>query len=250
VESGQSIAAQRRSLGVVDQTLFNWVKGASRGEAERCQGQAQLKCEQMEISRLRAGWRRVTMERDILGKSDGVLSQRARNELRLYSTTSSGLADPCAVPVLRVSDLATINMWGDAGRSAPRHLSDEALLVHLRAVFAREPRSLGWPRSGGSCGAGAFVWAKQRGQRRCSSMASGPAASGASASGPPTAGTSCRLPPTACSQLRVAAPKPAWTGDITYIPTEEGWLFLAVVIDLFSAGWWAGRCSLTCGAIW
>src|SRR5271165_3882012 len=38
----------------------------------------------------------------------------------------------------------------------------------------------------------------------------------------------------------VAAPNQAWTGDITYIPTGEGWLFLAVVIDLFSrrvVGW-------------
>jgi transposase InsO family protein len=32
----------------------------------------------------------------------------------------------------------------------------------------------------------------------------------------------------------MAAPNRAWTGDITYIPTNEGWLFLAVVIDLFS----------------
>ena len=29
----------------------------------------------------------------------------------------------------------------------------------------------------------------------------------------------------------VAAPNRAWTGDITYIPTHEGWLYLAVVID-------------------
>src|SRR5450432_4894646 len=38
----------------------------------------------------------------------------------------------------------------------------------------------------------------------------------------------------------VATPNQAWTGDITYIPTNEGWLFLAVVIDLFSrrvVGW-------------
>ena len=38
----------------------------------------------------------------------------------------------------------------------------------------------------------------------------------------------------------VAAPNQAWTGDITYIPTNQGWLFLAVVIDLFSrrvVGW-------------
>jgi len=34
--------------------------------------------------------------------------------------------------------------------------------------------------------------------------------------------------------------QPAWVGDLTYIATEEGWLFLAVVIDLFSrkvVGW-------------
>jgi putative transposase len=45
----------------------------------------------------------------------------------------------------------------------------------------------------------------------------------------------------------VAAPNPAWVGDLTYIATEEGWLFLAVVIDLFSrrvVGW---SCSPTCG---
>jgi putative transposase len=37
-----------------------------------------------------------------------------------------------------------------------------------------------------------------------------------------------------------AGPNQAWAGDLTYIATEEGWLFLAVVIDLFSrkvVGW-------------
>ena len=40
--------------------------------------------------------------------------------------------------------------------------------------------------------------------------------------------------------IAVAAPKQVWVGDITYIPTDEGWLFLAVVMDLFSrrvVGW-------------
>ena len=41
-------------------------------------------------------------------------------------------------------------------------------------------------------------------------------------------------------KFTVAAPNQAWIGDLTYIATEEGWLFLAVVIDLFSrkvVGW-------------
>jgi transposase InsO family protein len=41
-------------------------------------------------------------------------------------------------------------------------------------------------------------------------------------------------------EFSVAAPDKVWAGDITYIATDEGWLFLAVVIDLFSrqvVGW-------------
>jgi putative transposase len=38
----------------------------------------------------------------------------------------------------------------------------------------------------------------------------------------------------------VAAPNQVWLADITYVPTTEGWLYLAVVLDLFArkvVGW-------------
>jgi transposase InsO family protein len=41
-------------------------------------------------------------------------------------------------------------------------------------------------------------------------------------------------------EFTVASPNTVYVGDITYIPTREGWLYLAVVIDLFSrsvVGW-------------
>jgi putative transposase len=44
-------------------------------------------------------------------------------------------------------------------------------------------------------------------------------------------------------QFTVARPRTAWVTDITYIRTWQGWLYLAVVIDLFSrrvVGWAAG----------
>jgi len=34
-------------------------------------------------------------------------------------------------------------------------------------------------------------------------------------------------------QFAVAAPNRWWVSDITYIPTQEGWLYLAVTLDLF-----------------
>ena len=44
-------------------------------------------------------------------------------------------------------------------------------------------------------------------------------------------------------QFKVAQPNQSWVTDITYIRTHEGWLYLAVVVDLFSrqvVGWSMG----------
>jgi len=68
VEGGQSIAAAARTLGVVDQTLFNWVKAQRAGKLTGADSKL-VSAEQMEISRLRAELARVKMERDILGKA-------------------------------------------------------------------------------------------------------------------------------------------------------------------------------------
>lgn len=47
-------------------------------------------------------------------------------------------------------------------------------------------------------------------------------------------------PNTLARQFKVPAPNISWVTDITYIRTQEGWLYLAVVLDLFSrqiVGW-------------
>jgi transposase len=71
VESGQSIAvtSTSRTLGLVEQTLFNWVKAHREGALKGADNRSKVTAEQMEISRLRADLARVTMERDILGKA-------------------------------------------------------------------------------------------------------------------------------------------------------------------------------------
>ena len=52
-----------------------------------------------------------------------------------------------------------------------------------------------------------------------------------------------------------AAPNTKWTADITYVPTDQGWLYLAVVMDAFSrriVGWAMAehmRAELVCDAL-
>ena len=68
VEGGQSMASVARTLGVVEQTLFNWVKKNRQGKLTGVDSKP-VSAEQMEIARLRAELARVKMERDILGKA-------------------------------------------------------------------------------------------------------------------------------------------------------------------------------------
>jgi len=45
-------------------------------------------------------------------------------------------------------------------------------------------------------------------------------------------------------QFQAAAPNQVWTADITYVPTDEGWLYVASIMDLYSrkiVGWHADQ---------
>ena len=77
VEDGQSIAAAARTLGVVDQTLFNWGKAHRAGKLTGVDSKV-VSAEQMEISRLRAELARVKMERDILRKATAYFAKAAK----------------------------------------------------------------------------------------------------------------------------------------------------------------------------
>jgi transposase len=77
VEGGQSISAAARTLGMVEQTLHNWVKAQRQGKLKGVDSKA-VSAEQMEISRLRAELARVKMERDILGKATAYFAKSSK----------------------------------------------------------------------------------------------------------------------------------------------------------------------------
>ena len=122
-----------------------------------------------------------------------------------------------------------------------RHLSDEALLVHISAVYAENRGAYGWPRIWRQLRAQGIRVGKQRVQRLMQKH--GIQARGKRRFRVVTTDSKHNFPiaPNVLDRkFTVAAPNQAWVGDFTYIPTVEGWLFLAVVIDLFSrkvVGW-------------
>lgn len=66
--SGQGIAAVAKDLGLVEQTLRNWVKAAKEGKLNP-PGAKTVTLEQMELSRLRAEVARLRLECEILKKA-------------------------------------------------------------------------------------------------------------------------------------------------------------------------------------
>ena len=77
VEGGQSQAAVAKTLGLVEQTLFNWVKASRQGQLKGADSKP-VSAEQMEIARLRAELARVKMERDILEKATAYFAKVAK----------------------------------------------------------------------------------------------------------------------------------------------------------------------------
>ena len=122
-----------------------------------------------------------------------------------------------------------------------RHLSDEVLLVHISAVYAENRGAYGWPRIWRQLLAQGIRVGKQRVQSLMQKH--GIQARGKRRFRVATTDSRHNLPiaPNVLDRkFTVAAPNQAWVGDLTYIETDEGWLFLAVVIDLFSrkvVGW-------------
>jgi putative transposase len=115
-----------------------------------------------------------------------------------------------------------------------RRIGDVALLVNIKAIFSEVKGAYGWPRIWRELVARGIRAGKERVRKLMK-------AHGLRARGKrkfkATTNSSHGLPvsPNLLERrFTVEAPNQVWTGDITYVWTEEGWLYLAVVIDLFS----------------
>jgi transposase len=76
VQAGESVGSVARDLGLVEQTLRNWVKLAKAGKLPAA-GTKAVTPEQMELSRVRAENARLRMENEILKKAAAYFAKDA-----------------------------------------------------------------------------------------------------------------------------------------------------------------------------
>ena len=121
-----------------------------------------------------------------------------------------------------------------------KRLSNDALLVHIKAIHAEAKGEYGWPRVWKELLARGLRVGKER-VRKLMCLHGIKARTKRKFKATTDSNHSLPVAPNLLGrQFAVDMPNRVWTSDITYIATDEGWLYLAAVLGLFSrqiVGW-------------
>ncbi|MES3428713.1 IS3 family transposase [Enterobacter hormaechei] len=233
VDRGYSVASVATRLDITTHSLYAWIKKyGPDSSTNKEQSDAQA-----EIRRLQKELKRVTDERDIFKKSRGVLRKAVRLRYAFIRDNT------CCWPVrllCRVLDVhpSGFYAWLQQPHSQ-RHQADLRLTGQIKQFWLESGCVYGYRKihldlrdSGQQCGVNR-VW---RLMKRVGIKAQVGYRSPRARKGEASIVSPNRLQ----RQFNPDAPDERWVTDITYIRTREGWLYLAVVVDLFSRkiiGW-------------
>ncbi|EOW0911656.1 IS3 family transposase [Klebsiella oxytoca] len=233
VDRGYSVASVATRLDITTHSLYAWIKKyGPDSSTNKEQSDAQA-----EIRRLQKELKRVTDERDIFKKSRGVLRKAVRLRYAFIRDNT------CCWPVrllCRVLDVhpSGFYAWLQQPHSQ-RHQADLRLTGQIKQFWLESGCVYGYRKihldlrdSGQQCGVNR-VW---RLMKRVGIKAQVGYRSPRARKGEASIVSPNRLQ----RQFNPDAPDERWVTGITYIRTHEGWLYLAVVVDLFSRkiiGW-------------
>ncbi|MCU1718746.1 IS3 family transposase [Pseudomonas sp. 5P_3.1_Bac2] len=233
-ERGLPVAEVAARLGMSTHSLYAWVKRYSKPQELRAKEDDQ----HAELRRLRAELKRVTEERDILKKAASVLCQGVRLKYAFISqlSTDCSVRRLCLTLKVHASGYCA---WLAEPTSA-RAKDDQRLLCLIKHSWLESGGVYGYRKIhdylrelGEQCGRHRVArLMRQEGLRSQTGYRRRPGRYGG------------KLPVASPNHLErrfnVTEPNKVWVTDITYIRTYEGWLFLSVVLDLFSRqviGW-------------
>ena len=203
--------------------------------------------ERAEIRELRRELERTRREPGHPGKSGGLLLGVPEDQrvTAVYSFIAEEKADPtCAWSVAEMCRTLEVSRQGfydwQSRPPSDHQVTDRLLAAEIEAIWECSARTYGAPR--------VHAWLRRQGYRvsrkRVARIMREHGWVGVSGRRrvrttivDPGARAAADL---VARNFNPAAPDMTWAGDITYIPTGEGWLYLATVIDLFSRrviGW-------------
>ncbi|MDN4066213.1 MULTISPECIES: IS3-like element ISRso20 family transposase, partial [Ralstonia solanacearum species complex] len=228
-------------LGVANQTIYNWVKADREGRLSGADSKP-VSPEQMELARLRAEVARLKMERDIPKKGSGVLREGIDVKYAFIERSRHRWPVSMLCEVLEVSPSGYHQRKQQTVPDRPHRgrITDDALLTHILAIHAQVKGEYGWPRMWKELVARGVRVGKERVRKQ---MAQHGIRARHKRKYIATTNSNHGLPvaPNLLERnFTVTMPNQVWTTDITYVPTAEGWLYLSVIIDLFSrqvVGW-------------
>ncbi|UKE71475.1 IS3 family transposase [Xanthomonas graminis] len=233
-ERGHSVADVASRLGISIHSLYAWRTQCANPSSTHPAAIDQA----CELRRVKSELRRVTEERDILKKGRSVLCQavRVRYAFMLDHEREFGLRSMCKVFGLHPSGYYA---WRSKPMS-PRAKDDARVLCLIKQSWLESGGVYGYRKItrdlrdlGESCGKHRTArLMRHEGLRAQVGYHRRPGMHG----GKPAIVANNEL----ARQFDPGIANQAWVTDITYIRTHEGWLYLAVVLDLFSrkiVGW-------------
>ncbi|QWZ75392.1 IS3 family transposase [Enterobacter roggenkampii] len=234
-ERGYSVAEVSDRLGVSAHSLYKWLRAIKPDNSE--QHARDLLEAKSEILKLRAQLKRTEEERDILKKGRAVLCKGARLKYRFINEhrTVWGVMTMCRV--LNVAR-AGFYAWLHNPVSA-RDKDNQRLLMLIRDSYSLSGGVYGYRRVHGDLNEIGETCGKNR-VGRIMQQNRIKAVRGYKAPRRIAGRPSVVAPNRVQRQFTVVRANQVWVTDITYIRTWQGWLYLAVVIDLFArnvVGW-------------
>ncbi|MCA1837631.1 MAG: IS3 family transposase, partial [Actinobacteria bacterium] len=236
----RSVARIAGELGVSDNSLRNWIKQFQIDQRER---EGLTTEEREELRKLRKEVKVLRQEREILKKANGLLRPGGRESVscyRLIDAEKAGYSVSLLCKVLKVSRSGYYD-WKDRTPSTKRQRENAALTERIREIHQRSRETYGYPRVHAELRALGVACNRKRvarlmrkdglrgcmrGRRRKHTTRQDPLAVPA--------------PDLVERNFVASAPNRLWTADITYLPTDEGFLYLAFILDVYSrrvVGW-------------
>ncbi|MCP4147400.1 MAG: IS3 family transposase [bacterium] len=237
-EQGYNVSEAARNLGIHHSSLRHWKKQFETNGNQAFPGKGNLNPEKEELFRLRKEVKKLRMEREILKKAGGLLCQRVGVKFGFIRQQQK------AYPVTVLCRVMGVSRSGYYKYLKTEHENkvdpDFELIAKVRKIHSDTRGSYGSRRMSGQLRDDGYDVGRYRARNL---MKKAGVSVKRRKKFKRTTDSNHKLPiaPNLLNrQFEAERPDTVWCADITYLWTLQGWIYLAVVLDLYSrkiVGW-------------